>query len=549
MKQRVLRGIAWILCVLIAVLPGMAAAQDAQDTWVCENCNSLNLYMGKFCEECGAARTTGEWTCAQCGRINNLNFCEECGAGRDAVSMTPAPTAAPTPTPTPAPTPKPTSTPVPVFAMKSDIPSDTDDSLYLKVFRTTMERRNIRSITMVSSLKDAPEGAIDVSKAGDRSVLLWFGSDGGDMFDMFLGANGKIAAPQDCTGLFSYYHNCEEIHLNDCLDTSNTTDMTDMFSCCWELLELDGLSFDTSRVTSMNFMFSFCEKLKQLDLSSFDTSATKDFAGMFSNCAAMKDLNIKSFTVGSDAYTYLMFDDCDSLPSSAYSHISNRLATNTPKPISTPKPTATPYTYYPTLSRGSKGDGVRMLQQRLIELGYLAPGEADGSYGRKTAEAVHRFKQENGVSDSGSHYATECAATSDMQNRLYSKLAGGAPEPDFPLTFPYGSYAEWSKVSDNKLKIHFQVTNISTFRTVTAFKIQAYATDVWGNNIYGDSVYYDTTKKNIAPSDYGWSTYLYLPKRDQIDKVYARISEIKFSDGTTETNTNYDYSNWTITYR
>lgn len=37
MKRRMLRGIAWLLCALIAVLPVMATAQEAQASWICEN--------------------------------------------------------------------------------------------------------------------------------------------------------------------------------------------------------------------------------------------------------------------------------------------------------------------------------------------------------------------------------------------------------------------------------------------------------------------------------------------------------------------------------
>ena len=542
MNRRMLRGIAWLLCALLAALPGMAAAQGAGDSWICEKCKYENLSMGRFCEECGAARPTGEWTCSVCGRVNDRNFCEECGAGRDAASApsTPAPTRVPVTTSAP--------TPAAAHAMKGDTPKESDDSLHLKVFGTSMERRNIRSIVLRSSLEDAPAGAIDVSRAGDRSVLLWFVSDGGDMSDMFLGANGKIAAPASCDGLFSYYINCAEIHLNDCLDTSETTSMREMFSCCWDLKVLDGVSFDTSRVTDMNFMFSHLSELEALDLSSFDTSATLDFGGMFSSCESLSELDISSFELRSDAHSFIMFDGCDSLPASAYAHIADRLTTPAPTPKPTPKPAATPYVYYPELSRGSEGSAVRALQEQLICLGYLAAGEADGSYGRRTAEAVHRFKQNNGLSDYGSHYATECVATGEMQNRLYSGAAVFNAVPDFPLTFPSGSYAEWYKESGNKLKIRFQVTNISTWQSVTAFRVQAYATDVWGCEIYGDSVYYETTKRSIAPSDYGWSTYLYLPDRDEIDKVYARISEVKLSDGTTLTNTDYEYSEWTITY-
>lgn len=46
---------------------------------------------------------------------------------------------------------------------------------------------------------------------------------------------------------------------------------------------------------------------------------------------------------------------------------------------------------YAELSRGSKGESVKELQQRLIDLKYLI-GKADGSYGKKTAEAVEKFQ-------------------------------------------------------------------------------------------------------------------------------------------------------------
>lgn len=539
MERCAIRRIACFLCVLIFALPAMSEVQKVQQTWICDSCNYENLYMGRFCEECGAARTSGEWKCAVCGKINDRNFCEDCGAGRDAIGSTSEPTTVPTSVPTPE----------PVHEMKNDTPYKSEDSLHLKVFGTSMERRNVRSITLLSSLQDAPSNAIDVSKAGDGSVLLWFESDGSDKSDMFLAANGRITAPENCDALFSYYMYCERIHLNNCLYTSQTTNMAHMFSCCWNLLELDGISFETLQVANMEFMFSHCDELEKLDLSSFNTAAVKDFAAMFSNCKKLKDLNIASFELTSDANTHLMFDNCDALPASAYTHIAHRLQTPTPKPTATIKPTATPYVYYPQLSRGSSNIEVWELQTRLVELGYLAEGEADGSYGRRTAEAVHRFKQSNDISDSSNHFATECVATSEMQSALFSKSAKAFVEPDFPLTFPYGSYAEWSKENGNKLKIHFQVTNISSWRTAIAFKIEVYATDVWGNEIYGNNVYYETTKREIAPSDYGWSAYLYLPNCSEIDQVYARISEVKLSDGTTLKNSDSDYSNWSISWK
>ena len=54
-------------------------------------------------------------------------------------------------------------------------------------------------------------------------------------------------------------------------------------------------------------------------------------------------------------------------------------------------------TVYATLRQGDTGEQVQSLQNRLIELGYLAQGQADGRYGLKTAEAVVAFQKASGL--------------------------------------------------------------------------------------------------------------------------------------------------------
>lgn len=70
---------------------------------------------------------------------------------------------------------------------------------------------------------------------------------------------------------------------------------------------------------------------------------------------------------------------------------------------------------YPTLQRGDKGDAVKALQQRLIELGYL-DGAADGDFGRKSEAAVQAFQQANGLDVTG-------VANDATQHALYSESA------------------------------------------------------------------------------------------------------------------------------
>lgn len=65
-----------------------------------------------------------------------------------------------------------------------------------------------------------------------------------------------------------------------------------------------------------------------------------------------------------------------------------------------PQPTITPNTSYKNLSQGDRGESVKKVQERLIELGYLT-GEADGAYGGQTRRAVLRFQYYNGLSQDG----------------------------------------------------------------------------------------------------------------------------------------------------
>ena len=69
----------------------------------------------------------------------------------------------------------------------------------------------------------------------------------------------------------------------------------------------------------------------------------------------------------------------------------------TPPPV----PEITPNKSYHNLAQGSKGKDVRRLQERLIELGYLPEGSADGAYGRQTYNAVRRFQYYNGLTQDG----------------------------------------------------------------------------------------------------------------------------------------------------
>ena len=67
-----------------------------------------------------------------------------------------------------------------------------------------------------------------------------------------------------------------------------------------------------------------------------------------------------------------------------------------------PVPTITPNMKgYHNLAQGDRGEDVKKLQERLIELGYLPEGSADGAYGGQTRNAVRRFQYYNGLTVDG----------------------------------------------------------------------------------------------------------------------------------------------------
>ena len=87
--------------------------------------------------------------------------------------------------------------------------------------------------------------------------------------------SGKIVLPADCSGMFG--------RSNYGLDTENLTGLT---------------LFDTAKVTNMNRMFSSenrVNEFRSLDLSNFNTSNVTDIANMFTLCPRIDTLDISNF--------------------------------------------------------------------------------------------------------------------------------------------------------------------------------------------------------------------------------------------------------------
>ncbi|EOB2766072.1 BspA family leucine-rich repeat surface protein, partial [Enterococcus hirae] len=108
---------------------------------------------------------------------------------------------------------------------------------------------------------------------------------------------GKVVAPEDSSNLFSYSYlkNVTEIDGLSQLDTSNVTDMREMFRGMNSITSLDLSGFDTSNVTDMYAMFYDMSNLTSLDLSNFDTSKVTDMSYMFEGMSSVTSLDLSGF--------------------------------------------------------------------------------------------------------------------------------------------------------------------------------------------------------------------------------------------------------------
>ena len=97
-------------------------------------------------------------------------------------------------------------------------------------------------------------------------------------------------------------------------DISNLTNMNAMFYRCSSLQSLGDLSnWDTSKVTSMNGVFSGCSSLQTLDVSGWETSKVTNVGSMFYDCKSLQTLDLSNWDTSNVTNINYMFIDCKNL--------------------------------------------------------------------------------------------------------------------------------------------------------------------------------------------------------------------------------------------
>ncbi|MCD7802354.1 MAG: BspA family leucine-rich repeat surface protein [Clostridiales bacterium] len=176
----------------------------------------------------------------------------------------------------------------------------------------TTSKNDVASVIFMDTLEGAPEDAADLSATGDGSVLCW--TDGNVQY---IAGEGGVVAGSSCKNLFRGYKNLTSIYFKGYFDTSNVTDMSNMFCSCTSLTSLnisgDLSDWDTSSVTDMSGMFRGCYSLTSLNLSGWNTSNVTNMVELFANCYVLTTLDLSGWDTSSVTDMCYMFSFCSSL--------------------------------------------------------------------------------------------------------------------------------------------------------------------------------------------------------------------------------------------
>ena len=138
----------------------------------------------------------------------------------------------------------------------------------------------------------------------------------------------KTTNATDLSSMFYGCQNLTQIEGIQNLNTSEVTNMRNMFANCTNLNSLDVSNFDTQNVTDMSGLFKDCNKLTTLDVSGFKTTNATDLSGMFYCCQNLKSLDVSGFDTKNVKNFNGIFQECKNLKSLDVSKFKTAKATD-----------------------------------------------------------------------------------------------------------------------------------------------------------------------------------------------------------------------------
>ena len=123
-----------------------------------------------------------------------------------------------------------------------------------------------------------------------------------DMSNMFYSCSSLTSVPQldtsNVTSMDSMFNYCSKLTSIPQLDTSNVTNMNSMFNYCSRLTSIPQL--DTSNVTDMYNMFFYCTSLTSIP--QLDTRNVTSMDSMFDVCPKLEEIHMINMKVSFDIH-------------------------------------------------------------------------------------------------------------------------------------------------------------------------------------------------------------------------------------------------------
>lgn len=118
----------------------------------------------------------------------------------------------------------------------------------------------------------------------------------------------------DMSEMFHYCYKLSTMNIEN-FNTSKVTTMKSMFDTCWALTSLDVSKWDTSNVTDMSFMFAYNIYLTTVNVSTLNTSKVTTFYGMFYSSSKITSLDVSKWDTSNVTNMSMVFADCNALTS------------------------------------------------------------------------------------------------------------------------------------------------------------------------------------------------------------------------------------------
>ena len=126
-----------------------------------------------------------------------------------------------------------------------------------------------------------------------------------NMYNMFYGCSNLLSIPQldtsNVTNMYNMFYGCSNLLSIPQLDTSKVTDMSYMFYDCNKLTTIPQLN--TSNVTNLNSIFQDCGNL--LSIPQLDTSNVTNISYMFQGCIYLRSIPLLDCSKVKSAYDIL----------------------------------------------------------------------------------------------------------------------------------------------------------------------------------------------------------------------------------------------------